>query len=213
MEDQAHTEHLSLQDQMHHPVAFLAKMCGDVMYIAQAICQSDGQKFVESIVKEVNGLVDNQNWRLIKRKEVPDGKPIQQSVWAMRRKCNFTTGAVIKYKACLNLHGGMQEYGVNYYDIHAPVVTWFAIRLMIVFGILFNQALRQINFVMAYPQAPIEMDMYMEQPQGIQTEHGKSRDHVLKLLCKIYGQKASQPSLEPPPNYQIVGGRIYPIKN
>ena len=114
---------------------------------------------------------------------------IQQSVWAMRSKRNLTTGDVIKYKARLNLHRGMREYGVNYYDTHAPVVTWFAIRLVIVFGILFNQAMRQIDFVMAYPQAPIEMDMYMELPQGIQTKHGNSKDHVLKLLCDIYGQK------------------------
>jgi hypothetical protein len=187
MDNQAHAEHLSLQDQMRHPVAFLAKMCGDVMYFAQAIRQSDGQQFVEAIIKEVNGHVDNQNWRLIKRKEVPDGKPIQQSVWAMRRKHNLTTGEVIKYKARLNLHGGMQEYGVNYYDTHAPVLTWFAIRLLLVFGILFNQAMRQIDFIMAYQQAPIEMVMYMEIPMGIQTKHGSSKDHVLKLLRNIYG--------------------------
>ena len=83
----------------------------------------------------------------------------------------------------------MQEYGVNYYKTHAPVVTWFAIRLMIVFSIFFNRAMRQIDFVVAYPQAPIEIDMYMELPQGIQMRHGNSKDHVLKLLCNIYGQK------------------------
>ena len=60
---------------------------------------------------------------------------------------------------------------------------------MIVFGILFNQAMGRTNFVMAYPQAPIEMDMYMELPQGIKTKHGNSKDHVLKLLQNIYGQK------------------------
>ena len=42
---------------------------------------------------------------------------------------------------------------------------------------------------MAYPQAPIEMDMYMELPQGIETRYGNSNDHVLKLLRNIYGQK------------------------
>jgi hypothetical protein len=42
---------------------------------------------------------------------------------------------------------------------------------------------------MAYPQAPIEMDMYMELPTSIHTEHGNSKDHVLKLLANIYGQK------------------------
>ncbi len=60
---------------------------------------------------------------------------------------------------------------------------------MIVFGILFNQSMQQIDFVMAYPQAPIEMDMYLELPQGIETKHGNSKNHVLKLLQNIYGQK------------------------
>jgi hypothetical protein len=60
---------------------------------------------------------------------------------------------------------------------------------MIVFSILFNRAMRQIDFVMAFPQAPIEMNMYIELPQGIETKLGNSKDHVLKLLQNIYGQK------------------------
>jgi hypothetical protein len=46
-----------------------------------------------------------------------------------------------------------------------------------------------VDFVMAYPQAPITMDMYMELPTGIHTKHRNSKDHVLKLLANIYGQK------------------------
>ena len=42
---------------------------------------------------------------------------------------------------------------------------------------------------MAYPQVPIEMDIYMELPQGIQTATGNSKDHVIKLPKNIYGQK------------------------
>jgi hypothetical protein len=42
---------------------------------------------------------------------------------------------------------------------------------------------------MAYPQALIKMDIYMELPQGIQTKHGNSKEHVLKLEKNIYGQK------------------------
>ena len=49
--------------------------------------------------------------------------------------------------------------------------------------------MRQIDFIMAYAQAPIKMDMYMESPQDIQTNHGNSKDQVIKLLCNIYGQK------------------------
>jgi hypothetical protein len=42
---------------------------------------------------------------------------------------------------------------------------------------------------MVYPQAPIEMDIYMELPQEIKTKHGNSKDQVLKLEKKFYGQK------------------------
>ena len=49
-------------------------------------------QFVEAIVKEVNVHVGSQDWRLIKRSEVPEGKPIQQSVWAMQQKQNLMTG-------------------------------------------------------------------------------------------------------------------------
>jgi hypothetical protein len=49
--------------------------------------------------------------------------------------------------------------------------------------------MRQIYFVLAYPQAPIEHDMYMELPPGIETKHGHSKDYVLKLLANLYGQK------------------------
>ena len=42
---------------------------------------------------------------------------------------------------------------MNYFETYTPVVTWFAIRLMIIFGIIFGWALHQVDFVMAYPHA------------------------------------------------------------
>jgi hypothetical protein len=60
---------------------------------------------------------------------------------------------------------------------------------MIIFGIIFCWALHQVDLIMAYPQAPIEMDIYMELPQGIQSKHGNSKEYVLKLEKNIYGQK------------------------
>ena len=107
----------------------------------------------------------------------------------MQRNCDLTINKIKSHKARLKLNSGKQIYGMNYFETYAPVVTWFAIRLMIIFGIIFCWALYQVDFVMAYPQAPIEMDVYMELPQGIQTAHGNSKDHVLKLEKNIYGQK------------------------
>jgi hypothetical protein len=97
-------------------------------------------------------------------------------------------GRVTKHKARLNLHGGKQEFGTNYYKTYVPVVTWFAIQLLIVFGILFNWALRQVDFVMAYPQAPIKMDIYMELPTEIHTNTGIPRITSLTYLPTSTGK-------------------------
>ncbi len=84
----------------------------------------------------------------------------------MQCKCNLTTNEITKYEAHLNLHGGKQTYGMNYFETYAPIVTWFVIRLLIVFAILYGWYLKQIDFVMAYTEAPIEMKMYMELSMG-----------------------------------------------
>ena len=42
---------------------------------------------------------------------------------------------------------------------------------------------------MAYAQAPIKCDMYLQLPDRIYNESGNSRTHVLKLLRNVYVQK------------------------
>jgi hypothetical protein len=54
--DHLHDSHLDLQDCMRHPIAFLAEMMGDIMYLHKALCQPDAREFVEAVIKEVNGL-------------------------------------------------------------------------------------------------------------------------------------------------------------
>jgi hypothetical protein len=184
-----HDFHLGLQDRMRHPISFHAEMMGDIMYFHQAMQQDDAAEFVKAVVKEVNGHIENDRWQLVRRDEVPDDIDVIPSVWSMRRKRDLTTNRITKYKSRLNIHGGKQVYGMNYFETYAPVVTWFAIRIMVALAVIQSLYLRQIDFVQAYPQAPIETDMYMELPLGIETRHGNSKDHVLKLLSNLYGQK------------------------
>ncbi len=181
-EDLFHDQHLGLQERMQNPIAFHAKMMGDIMYYHQVFQQPDAKQFAKAVVKEVNGRVNNKHWELVKQEEVPEDAQVMPSVWSKRRERNLNTNKITKHKARLNLHGGKQVFGMNYFETYAPVATWFAIRLVIGTGIIFNWAFHQVDFVMAYPQAPVEMDIYMELPQGIHTETGNFKDHVLKLL-------------------------------
>jgi hypothetical protein len=149
--DLFHDAHLELQEQMQNPIMFHAEMMGNIMYLQQALRQHDAKEFVQAVVKEINGNVDCKNWTLKKRSKVPDDVQIVPSVWSIQRKSNLTTNKIKSHKARLNLHGRKQIYGMNYFETYTPVVTWFAIRLMIIFGIIFCWALRQVDFVMTYP--------------------------------------------------------------
>ena len=133
-------------------------------------------------MKEVDGHADNKHYELIKHFHVPKNVEIVLSVWGIHCKCNLTTNEITKFKARLNILGDKQAYGINYFKAYAPVVTWFAIRLLIIFAILFKWTLKQVDFVMAYTQTPIEIYMYMELPAVIDTKNGNSKSHVIKLL-------------------------------
>jgi hypothetical protein len=109
----AHNSHINLKECMRCPIVFLAEMMGDIMYLHQALRQPDAREFVEAVIKEINGHIDNDNWKLISCTEVPEDTEVVPSVWAMHCKQNLTTGRVTKHKARLN-RGGKQEYGRNY---------------------------------------------------------------------------------------------------
>lgn len=68
------------------------------------------------------------------------------------------------------------------------MVGWSTIRLFLITMLLNNWQSRQVDFVLAFPQADIECEMHMEIPQGFEFE-GLAKDHCLKLKTNLYGQK------------------------
>ena len=113
--------------------------------------------------------MENGDWEHVPRHTIPEGVNPGLSVWSMRQKCDLVIDDFVKYKARLNLHGGKQELGANYFEMLYPVFTWIAICFLLVLVILNCWSMIQIDFVMAYTQAPIECKMYMTLPHGILT--------------------------------------------
>jgi hypothetical protein len=65
-EDFFHDAHLKLQERMRNSIAFHAEMMGDIMYYHQALKQPDASQFMDTIIKEINGHIDNKHYRLAK---------------------------------------------------------------------------------------------------------------------------------------------------
>ena len=86
----------------------------------------------------------------------------------MKTKRDLITRQPIKYKASLDIHGGQQKYGVNYYDTFSPVITWTTSRLLFILSSIGSWAIYERDYVLAFPQATIKFDRYMKLPRGME---------------------------------------------
>ena len=132
-----HEDDYLLQDQMSDPIAFLAAQTNsDTMYFDQAMQQEDREHFIQAIIDEVNAHIEAKHWELIPRSQVPVDTDILPAVWSMKRKLDIKTRRVYKWKACLNVHGGKQKFGINYFENYAPVVTGTSIWIVLILSII-----------------------------------------------------------------------------
>ena len=87
-------------------------------------------------------------------------------IWSFKRK-RHPDGRLDKYKARLSCHGGQQQWGVQYWETYSPVVSWMAVRTLLVRSKLHNLNTRAIDFTLAFPQADVKVPIYLRTPQGI----------------------------------------------
>ena len=81
-------------------------------------------------------------------------------------KWGILTREVKKYKARLALDGSRMREGEDYNKTYPPVASWMSICLLLTFVVAFGWQTQQVDYVAAYTQAPIVLDMYMEFPHG-----------------------------------------------
>ena len=149
----------------------------------------DRNQFLEAVQVELDGHEKMGNYEPIPLEQVPKGTKLLDMVWSMRHKGCIKSQEVYKWKACLNVHGGQQEHGVHYWDTYTPVVTWQTVCFFLILSLLLGWRSRQLDFVMAYPQAPAEMPLYLRLPQGYYHKGMTQKSHALKLKRSVHGQK------------------------
>ena len=84
--------------------------------------QDDNRDFVKTMLKEIHSHDDGKHWTMTERSKMPPGTKTVMSIWSFKRK-RFPNGMLNKHKARICAHGGMQTWGVNYWETYAPVVN------------------------------------------------------------------------------------------
>ena len=162
----------------------------DTLYYHEAMKDPDRVKFQESMLKEVTDQFENGNFTVVHKSRVPEGQVVLPAVWQMKRKRDVMTGAIKKYKARLNIDGSRMRHGVHYNETYSPVASWNSVRMLLTLTAVHGWHTKQIDYVQAFAQAPVEKTLYMKIPAGVELEDGaNTKEYVLQIHRNIYGQK------------------------
>ena len=166
--------------------AFASAKHNDTYTFKEMMQQEDKGNFMEAMVKEVDDHVERRHWSMIPRSMMPAGMKTILAIWSVKRK-RLPDGTITKWKARLCCHCGMQQWGVNYWETYAPVVCWASVRLILIITMISGLPTRSVDFVLAFPQADVDVPVYMELPVGFDLDNGNKREYVLKLNKNLYG--------------------------
>lgn len=132
-----------------HPLSLISQPSNDTFYFHQAIQEDERDEFVKAMVKELEDHRINNHWKLVHRSDIGNTKTVK-AIWSFKRK-RRPDGSLLKHKARLNAHGGMQIYGETYLDTYAPVVNWISIRMMLTLSVIHGLYTTSIDFTLAFP--------------------------------------------------------------
>ena len=83
------------------------------------------------------------------------------SIWYFKRKI-FPDGILMKHKARLCLHGGIQQWGVNNWEIYSPVINRIRVRSILAIASIHEFPSRSIECVLYFPQSDHDVDVFMD---------------------------------------------------
>ena len=105
---------------------------------------------------------------------MPKGTKVLDAVWSLTHKHCIESQEIDKWKAHLNVHGRQQVHGINYWNTYTPVVTWPIIWFFFILSTIEQWKTQQLDFIMVFPQAPIQTPLYMNIPKGLKCQKTKT---------------------------------------
>ena len=85
-----------------------------------------------AMIKEVTDQINNGNFSLIRRKEIPEGSTILPGVWQMKRKRYIKNRQIKEWKARINVDGSVMNKWIYYDKIYSPVAGWPYINILLI---------------------------------------------------------------------------------
>ncbi|CAI7780981.1 unnamed protein product, partial [Closterium sp. NIES-54] len=122
-------------------------------------------------------------WKIVPA-SLPQDRPILSGKWVFRIKTN-SDGTIERFKARWVVRGFDQEFGRDFTETFAPVSRHTSLRILLAVAASRRLPLRQIDVTNAFLYAPVDVNIFVEQPHGFVDDPSL----VCQLLKSLYGIK------------------------
>ncbi|CAI7849644.1 unnamed protein product [Closterium sp. NIES-54] len=151
--------------------------------VKQALGGEHKEKWREAMEKELKALSDRNTWKIVPASLAQD-RPILSGKWVFRIKTN-SDGTIERFKARWVVRGFDQEFGRDFTETFAPVSRHTSLRILLAVAASRRLPLRQIDVTNAFLYAPVDVNIFVEQPHGFVDDPSL----VCQLLKSLYGIK------------------------
>src|SRR6185312_2692389 len=139
------------------------------------------QPWRRAMMEEIDAIQSNKTWRLV---PLPAGhRPIGLK-WVYKVKKN-AAGEVTKHKARLVAKGYVQQPGIDFDEVFAPVARIESVRLLLALAAQEGWPVHHMDVKSAYLNGELQEEVYVRQPPGFVVEG--QEDKVLRLDRALYG--------------------------
>lgn len=152
----------------------------------EAMASPISEKWKKAMKEEVTSLQENNTFSLV---PLPEGRQTVGGRWVFALKEDEKGNET--YKARYVAKGYSQVEGLDYSETFSPTANLTSLRVLMQLAAQHDLTLNQMDVKAAYLHAPIDCEIYMEQPEGFQVKPKNGGQLVCKLNKSIYGLKQS----------------------
>ncbi|KAD3640517.1 hypothetical protein E3N88_29740 [Mikania micrantha] len=128
------------------------------------------QKWVEAMQAELNSINKNNTWTLTK---LPSDHKAIGLKWVFKTKRD-ANGEIIKHKARLVAKGYVQQHGIDFDEVFAPVARIEIVRLILALAAYNEWEVDHLDVKSAFLHGELKEEVYVSQPEGFVKDAGKS---------------------------------------
>jgi hypothetical protein len=169
---------LDSYDELQEQELMVAVGDGEPATFEEARCE---QSWIKAMREEMASIEQNDTWTLV---SLPRGHKAIGLKWVFKLKRD-EVGNIVKHKARLVAKGYVQQPGVDFDEVFAPVARMESVRMLVAAAAQEGWFVHHMDVKSAFLNGELREEVYVQQPPGFVAAGHEGK--VLKLKKALYG--------------------------